>query len=57
MLRSVYLTIFSKNKIDSNNSSIRALALLIAVAVISMLPSVSRGQEVETVDPTKPAVE
>ena len=57
MLRSVYLTIFSKNTIDSNNSSIRALALLIAVAVISMLPSVSRGQEVETVDPTKPAVE
>ena len=57
MLRSVYLTIFSKNTIDSNNSSIRALALLIAVAVISMLPSFSRGQEVETVDPTKPAVE
>ena len=57
MSRSVYLTIFSKNTIDSNNSSIRALALLIAVAVISMLPSVSRGQEVETVDPTKPAVE
>ena len=55
MLRSVCLTAFSKNKIDSCKSSGRQLMLLIAVAVISLLPSVSRGQEVEAVDP--PAIE
>ena len=57
MLRSVYLTVFSKNKIDASKFSGSTLTLLIAGAVISLLPSVSRGQEVETVNPPKPAVE
>ena len=55
MLRSVYLTAFSKNKIDSSKSSGFTLTLLVAGAVISLLPSASRGQEVEAVNP--PAVE
>ena len=57
MLRSVYLTAFSKDKIDSSTFNGRQWALLITVAVISLLPSVSRGQEVEALDPPKPAVE
>ena len=57
MLRSVYLTAFFKDKIDSSTFNGRQWALLITVAVISLLPSVSRGQEVEALDPPKPAVE
>ena len=54
MLRSVCLTIFSNNKIDFRGHQ---LVLLVALVASSLLPAVSNGQEVETLDPPKSMVE
>jgi len=60
MLRSVCLTAFCKNQIDSCVATARRrnqFSLLIATVAISLMPSVVSGQATETAEQPKPAAE